>query len=239
MILYRTCLGCHQKGQSLLCDTCLEYLFLTQYPTQPSCMICRALRASQELCSRCQRQPLKIKKLFIAGYYTGPRKQLIHYLKYREPLPSSQLKILVDPLVFDLEHNANLEFPVLIVPIPLHPIKHFWRGYNQASIVGKYIHRHFKHLGCDYTDYWVIRSKWTRKQTQLAKSDRLSNTKEAFKLLKIPCITPNINRYKTIIIVDDVFTTGSTLNAMAQLIHKSYPEAKILGACVARSGVLK
>ncbi len=96
----------------------------------------------------------------------------------------------------------------IIVPVPLHKIKLRNRGYNQSEYIARGISKSMnKNVVCDN----LIRSKFTKTQTKMSRIDRWVNVSEKFKVLE-----PKDFEHKHILLVDDVITTGATIEACAQ-----------------------
>lgn len=98
----------------------------------------------------------------------------------------------------------------VLVPIPIHPKRKQKRGYNQALELAKELG---KQLGMPVEQELLVRVKNTRPQKELDPSKRQNNLKNAFKI--------NVNdvKWKSIILVDDIYTTGSTMDACARLLQ--------------------
>ncbi|MEI8067591.1 MAG: hypothetical protein WCG91_01395 [Candidatus Shapirobacteria bacterium] len=98
----------------------------------------------------------------------------------------------------------------VMVPIPLHPYRQNWRSFNQSAILAKKIAFSLK---LKYRDDFLKRNKYTESQAKFRnKSSRIKNISDVF------CLDPNIkNIPKKIILFDDVYTTGSTLNSALKL----------------------
>ncbi len=143
--------------------------------------------------------------------FRGPIRDLIYALKYCNGLWA----------IGDLGRVAEyaeglgdyLEEAVL-VPVPLHPRKERERGYNQSALIAESIAGRFEGVRLEALLERVID---TRSQTQFNRQERYRNLRNAFSLVKKRAIDPS-QRY---IIVDDVFTTGSTLNACAATLRKA------------------
>jgi len=100
----------------------------------------------------------------------------------------------------------------LVVPVPLHRRRERWRGFNQAELIA----RHFSdQLGFETSKGKLVRTKHTGPQTGLDKEDRKKNVKNCF------VWQGDDLRGRNIILVDDVATTGSTLNECARALKKS------------------
>ncbi|MBI1804540.1 MAG: ComF family protein [Ignavibacteriae bacterium] len=154
----------------------------------------------------------------------GKLQEVIHHLKY-SGMKSLGVRLgeeLGKRIVLD-ERFADADF---LVPVPLHKLKQRERGYNQSE----YICRGISHVsGIAIADSFVIRAKYTQSQTQLNVSERRENVGEAFRVL--PAAVPRIGG-KTFILVDDVVTTGSTIDACAREFLASGAR-RVLAASVA------
>jgi ComF family protein len=104
------------------------------------------------------------------------------------------------------------------IPAPLHPKKAFIRGYNQSQAIAKGI---AEHLGVALDTKNVIRAKHGSTQTRKSRFQRWDNVQSTFVAKR------GILGYKHIVLVDDVITTGSTLESIAQSIRAVHPEVKI------------
>ena len=97
----------------------------------------------------------------------------------------------------------------LIVPVPLHFFRYMARGYNQAELLAKEISRHTSIPAANI----LRRKKWTRKQATLSRSERKENLSDAFSIQdSTKC------KSRCILLVDDVMTTGSTLEASTRTL---------------------
>lgn len=99
--------------------------------------------------------------------------------------------------------------PDAVVPVPLHSERKLERGYNQSAILAKALAKHCK---LSFRDDLVVRSKKTVPQKQLSRTERQNNLKKAFKLCE------NSVKLKTLLIVDDIYTTGSTVDALSEVL---------------------
>lgn len=102
----------------------------------------------------------------------------------------------------------------LLIPVPLHPRKRRERGYNQSALIAAELSRAFQ---VNHSDELLIRAIDTPSQTGFNRQDRYRNLKNAFSCPSKPAI----DRRQRYIIVDDVFTTGSTLNACAAALRQA------------------
>lgn len=147
------------------------------------------------------------------GTYAGRMQKLIRRLKYDDDRLVVQD---IGPLMIRAFDKLSREVSVLqsaeellVVPIPLHPSREHKRGYNQAHLLAKYLSTH-RQLRIE--PKVLRRVKKTKPQFGLNKPDRLSNLQDAFVLGQVDV------RGKSIILIDDVFTSGATLIACAKLL---------------------
>ncbi len=140
-----------------------------------------------------------------------PSQSLIHNLKYK-----SQINIGIElgkmlSQKFELEINRfNID---ILIPVPLHLIKKFSRGYNQTEFIAKGISGFTK---IPTNPNVLKRNKYTRSQTKFSKEERKLNIQEAFKL----CTNADIVD-KRIALVDDVITTGSTISECSEILFEA------------------
>lgn len=147
------------------------------------------------------------KALFIAK--TAGR-SLLHHLKYQ-----SGFYVLRDlqKIVTTSRHYYDYIQDATFVPVPLHPTKLRERGFNQSERIAKMLVAATE--GRSQVEHLLIRRVYTQSQTRLNHVERHRNVKNAFALAPDAVLIPD----KQYILVDDVFTTGSTLNACARVLR--------------------
>lgn len=150
----------------------------------------------------------------------GVLQNLMHHLKY-ERLISVGIQlggVLARRAVRHslIEKLLDTGDPIL-VPVPLHYLKFRRRGFNQAFYVARGIEQVLDIPICAIDA--VVRNRFTRSQTGFTLEQRIENMREAFRVR-----APEVLRNKTVIIVDDVFTTGSTSFELARTIKEAGPE---------------
>ncbi|MFZ9027795.1 MAG: ComF family protein [Crocinitomicaceae bacterium] len=116
------------------------------------------------------------------------------------------------------KHTNKYDFDVLI-PVPLHPKRQFKRGYNQSELLAKGI---ANELNCIVHNSAVLRRSNNKTQTGKSRFERWDNVSSVFTVSE-----KSLAAYNHIAIVDDVITTGSTIEALISEIHNIYPDIKI------------
>lgn len=212
----RSCVHCGDAVEGVdyefLCRGCSRELFLSKSPT---CTTCGypffGMVVGPKVCPHCaELDPVfeQGKTLFLAK---GPARSLIHELKYQSGfyiLKDIERMIRQTPFYKDYFAGA------VLVPVPLHPTKERERGFNQSRVITKIL---LAATGAEALQDLLIRTVYTQTQTRLSRAARHHNVKNAFALAADSVVVPGI----TYILVDDVFTTGSTLNACAATLRDS------------------
>ncbi len=215
------CAGCGQAG-ARFCITCQGSL--AGLPARV-CNLCGyPLSADEaELCGTCRRRaaPAAIAGLRSAAFFEGPLRLALHNLKYKRDI------ILADTLARLLvEAWRTYAVPgALVLPVPLSAQRLRERGYNQAALLAQ----GFADLvGLAYTPSGATRVRHTATQVGLSASDRWENLAGAFEA------EARVVAGRKAILIDDVCTTGSTLNACAEALMAAGAVA-VWGLTVARA----
>lgn len=176
------------------------------YPEKNICFICdeHYKGIKNNLCNECREKLPVINHVFNEGIicslrYEGIVKDLIYKYKYGK---CSYLYKLFGNIMTETFLQTELKNIDIIVPIPLHRTKKAKRGFNQSELLASYI---AKKLDIDMDGKNLCRIKKTKSQSGLTKRERHKNIEGAFKV-----IDKDIFLDKTILIVDDIFTSGST-----------------------------
>lgn len=200
------------------------------YPPNVVCPLCGedALLGADGLCAACSKAARLCPKpafhepldgLCAAYVYEGAVRDAIHRLKYQNATYFA---------AFFAEHIALPQDWQIdcIVPVPLHPLRKFLRGYNQSELLAKYIQKCCPKL--PVRPDLLIRSRYTRSQTKLNEAQRKKNLRGAF-------VASGEVRGLSVLLVDDVATTRSTLSACAKELKKRGAKA-VYAACAASVG---
>jgi ComF family protein len=212
------CLGCNQtlvKGEDTLCTHCLLELPKTHYHRQNENPI--KTRIEARLTINHAWAYLKFRK-------TGIAQHLLHQLKYNNH-PEVGIK-LGRAYGFDLAKAGYANSFDLIVPVPLHPSRKIKRGYNQSA---KFAEGLSVELKIPFDDDVSLRTVSTATQTKKNKLERWENVEGVFSLHHADKIIG-----KRILLVDDVITTGATIEACGNhLLKNGCTELSI--ACIAEA----
>jgi competence protein ComFC len=192
------CAGCGSKG-ARWCPHCQQTVRLV---TPPICKCCGREQDTVGLCPWCQSSRPHFTSLRSWGYFEGPLREAIHALKYRRDIGLGE--VLSRPLIDMLVESI---WPVdLIVPVPLGVARLKERGYNQSGLIARPL---AWGTGLRYSPRALARVRETRTQVGLSLDQRKENVRGAFQARS------NMVAGKNVLIVDDVMTTGSTLEACA------------------------
>lgn len=213
MLYPRRCPVCHDiavPGGSRICNVCREKL---KPITGPRCFRCSKplKREEQEYCKDCRKTRLFDQGIGIFPYGSVLQESLFK-LKYgkRQEYGSFYGQIAA---VYSREIIRNWDVEI-IIPIPLHRKRMEKRGYNQAELIAGALGKTL----CIPVDSRLMKRKVnTRPQKELDYRERKQNMKNAFFL-------KGENRYRRILLVDDIYTTGSTIEAAAELLKRNGAE---------------
>lgn len=190
------CVGCRETG-SLLCAKCRDEFELLE---PPFCPHCGRPRTNGRLCPLCQRDPLRIDGVRSVAYFDGTLREAIHRFKYSN---LQDLAIPLGKLMGDYWEKSPLPAEI-IVPVPLHTDRLRERGYNQAALLARELG---KNIGLPVSENSLVRVRATRPQVDLNAQERKENVSDAFRSSNVDL------RAKRVLLVDDVCTTGATLEA--------------------------
>jgi ComF family protein len=156
--------------------------------------------------------------------YDGILMEAIHQFKYAG---RTMLARVFGPLMADsTELFSTLSEKPLIMPVPLHPRRLRERGFNQSLLLA----RHISMVRGAELDFMTLkRVKYTAPQTSLGQKERPANVRKAFALDKAGTVSG-----RSVLLVDDVATTGSTLNECARVLKKGGSK-EIFGLVLART----
>lgn len=220
-IFPKKCLECGSVGK-YICRDCISQI---QKPVE-ICINCKRLAIDGKTHKKCI-NPQGIDAFMSFWKYKGVIRKALIKIKYNYALEISHE--LADHMVFNMKKYKSI-FPKnpLLIPIPLHRRRKNLRGFNQAEEMGKLL---ATKLGGDFVSNALVRKKMTKPQTELKGRKRKDNVRGAFSLNKEN--SSIVSRYKSLIIFDDVFTTGSTIKEAAKELKKNGAN-EVWGITIAR-----
>jgi len=205
------------KGYSI-CEDCFKTIELIDKPYcvkcgKPFLISTDLFRQDKEiLCVDCKRKKYSFEFARSVGIYHGVLKECIHLFKYygEKKLAEPFGELLIDYLVKDKEFKKKVD---LIIPVPLHKNDLKERGFNQSVLLSRIIGNYFS---IPVKEEVLIKKKLTSSQVNLSKKDRENNILRAFSIDK-----PEEIKGENILILDDIFTTGSTVEECAKELKKA------------------
>ena len=196
-----------------LCARCVAQL---DFVKPPHCSTCGhpfyGLAEGEQMCQHCEGLDPAFRAGRTAVLFRGPARSLVIELKYHRGL-----HVLADmeEIFRRAPHVLELARGAVLVPLPLHPRKERERGFNQAALLATALARAAG--GDTRIEPLLRRVTDTATQTAFDRRTRMANLKNAFALARGATINPDLNY----ILVDDVFTTGSTLNSCARTLRRA------------------
>lgn len=199
------CCNCGKIGYEI-CKDCFTALELNLFSNH--CKICGQDNETDYVCSLCKSQEPQYDFIRSWGIYSGILREIIHAFKFNRRI--GLINYLTLSAVECIQNwNPSVD---LIVPVPLSKKRIRSRGYNQSSILAKSI---AQKLQIDFSSLAVKRIKNTRTQVGLNARERKVNVANAFEADSSIC------KGHSILLVDDIITTGSTLNECAKAIKNA------------------
>jgi ComF family protein len=202
----------------ILCARCGEALPLPSADHEALCRVCRSA------------QP-PFRKAVAHGAYAGTLRTLLHLLKYDGMQPiAKRLGVLLASRILA---TADLPASLLVVPVPLHDAKRRQRGFNQAELLARAaltaMRRSRPRLRLTLAAGALRRQRSTESQAALSPHQRRANLRAAF-------FVPRPERVsgRHVLLIDDMYTTGSTARACASVLHRAGAES-VWVATVARA----
>lgn len=217
------CVGCKERGV-WLCPDCMSGLARVGPYV---CKICGYPTAGTQLCSLCYRTPLHIQGIRAPFYFEGTLRNAIHKFKYQRAkhLAEPLTMVLVEYLSTNPTEANIIQEAGIIVPVPLHESRFKERGYNQSELLAEGLGRAFHTPVANHT---LRRTRPTKAQMSLPADERAANVRGAF-----ACQDSGVSGQR-VLVVDDVCTTGATLEACSIALARNGASA-VWGLCIARA----
>lgn len=209
----KQCVGCRSVG-SYFCKNCISTI--TQ--TELVCPFCERLSLGGAIHPICRRH-FGLDGLWSLGIYQDPLRRAIQKLKYRFVKEVGQVLVEItieywarygSSLLEQLKKDGGEGW--VMVPVPLHKARERWRGFNQTALLAKLFS---KRLNLSYSES-LLRIKNTKPQMSLKSEDRKQNIRGAFTIKN-----PQLVKDKKVILLDDVWTTGSTLKECCYVLKRA------------------
>lgn len=212
------CFHCHAPlaiAAHGFCSRCVKLLEQRAY-----CGCCGSPLLENRLgCGNCLRDEPKWHRLVQICAYQSPLSVWIHRFKFQQQYhfdrPLARLLLLA---IRTAQRNHGLQLPEVILPVPLFWQRHWQRGFNQAELLAKPL---ADWLNIPLDCHSLQRVRATQSQRELTASQRRRNLRNAF-------VYQPLKSYQRVAIVDDVVTTGSTLNAICtELLKQGVQEIQV------------
>ncbi len=216
-----------------VCPACLAGIHRLDIPVCSVCGERLALAAAppDDRCGLCRRVEPPFAQALAYGSYDGALRDLLQLLKYEGVRPAAGVlgRRLGEVL---LTLRGRLDGPPLVIPVPLHAQKLRQRGFNQSHLIARAALRNL-HRGTgtpwELAAGALLRVRATASQTGLTPHQRRENVRGAFAVARADRV-----RGRDLLIIDDVFTTGTTVSECARVLRRA-GAARVLVATVARA----
>lgn len=201
----------YHRPSIVLCPSCLDKI---EFNTPPFCRKCskHLMDPAQTFCLDCRHSEFHFDQSYSSALYNAPMRQLIHLFKYANKTHLRHPFRHVMSL-FLKNYQIDLSSFDCIVPIPLHATRRRERGYNQAHLLAQSMS---DELGIPLCEQNLVRVRPTQNQALIGRKDRWTNIQGAFKIIR-----PDEFFEKSVLIVDDLLTTGVTVSEAARTLKKA------------------
>ena len=216
------CCICNRHG-NYICHNCKKLL----KRNLPECYICRRVSSLYKTHSRCKNS-ISLDSVFVAWEYNNISSNILKPYKYKKvrDLSYTISELFIDSIEKSI-FKINLE-NTLLVPVPISKLRLMERGFNQMDYIAAYIAKSFNQNICK--NFIYCRNS-REHQASKNKEERYNSKFNPFYIKNLQ----DISRYGSITIVDDVITTGNTLEKISKIIKAAYgPDIKINALCLFR-----
>lgn len=212
-LLPRLCCACGQRVHQqkwLVCEACIDGIPPLQRPLCPTCGCPAPFIKPGGRCTNCPPGKTYFAQARGTAIYGGVAEILVERLKYKGRL---EYAVLMAMAMARFAAEEHLPRPHLVTAVPLHRTRQRERGYNQADVLAR---EYCSLTGIPYDGALLRRIRPTPTQTRLTRRQRQQNIQGAF-----TCKPAQPLDGLHILLIDDVFTTGSTLNECAKTLLES------------------
>ncbi|NSW86035.1 MAG: ComF family protein [Syntrophobacteraceae bacterium] len=216
LVLPMRCAGCRTtwllSGAGHWCGMCLENLPLVGHPLCPICgrPFLKSPSSSDHHCGECLAGGFPFHTARSAVLHSGVVRERIHELKFGGRVQWVPALCDLLAMAFEKEGTGAVD---LVLPVPLHVRRVRQRGFNQSGLLSKCL---ATRLGLSVRFDVIARKNWTEPQTRLDREQRLKNVRGAFRVEK-----PSVVRGLRVLLIDDVYTTGTTLGECARVLRRA------------------
>ena len=224
-----TCIACGKENE-WICKDCFSYIFIQN---EHVCGICEKVNTPDgRTCQKCKKKSALSAFLVATSYNNSFISHAVHLYKYRF-IPD--LHIQLGNLIIKALQKTDIPLADIIIPVPLHSKRLRWRGFNQSELLAKHISLNLlPQTEIELDEKVLIRKKYTPPQMKISNyQHRKQNIQGAFCLTDAEKI-----KNKTILLIDDIATTGSTIFECAQVLKNSGAK-EIYAAVIARQEIRK
>jgi len=207
-----------------ICPVCVAAMPVNASPLCPACGRTLTHNLNHVCLCKKNRQILFFDRALSVCDYTGTAKICIQLFKYTRRKELG--RPLAEKMHLFLRDHVNTSEIDCIIPVPLHRSKLRERGFNQARVLTELL---AAELGCGCVVDNLVRVRRTKSQFSLSREERSANVSGVFS-----CRNPELINGQTILLVDDIFTTGATANECARVL-KEAGARRIIAFSMARS----
>ena len=221
------CISCQKEG-AWLCKTCISKI---RFQTEHVCGVCEiVITPDGRTCHSCKKKNNLDGFLPATSYKEPSISHAVHLFKYRF---IQGLELELGNILTSAIQRTDLPIPDIILPVPLHPRRLRWRGFNQSSLLASHIAKNLLPLGeIDLAEHVLVRQRYTHPQMEIKKhSLRKQNLLGAFAVIDREKVAGKI-----VLLVDDIATTGSTIFECANVL-KAAGAKEIYAAVIARQEI--
>ncbi len=213
-----------------VCPECLAAIVPVR---EPQCVVCSDRLFSAQLlmgdgrCQNCRDLEPEFARAVCFGEYQGGLRGLVRLLKYERVLPvASVLGGMLAGVIEELLAGCS-DKHLLLIPVPMHKNKRRERGFNQAELIARAAVKRLRPV--ELATNVMVRQRATVSQVGLSREERITNMRDAFRVRDRRLV-----RGRTVILVDDVMTTGTTLSECARVLKQAGAE-RVWAATLARA----
>ncbi len=211
------CCVCNRYGQ-YLCDTCKKRF----KRNLPECYICRRLSPQYITHAQC-RSSNTLNSVFVGWEYNALSSKILKLFKYRNVRDiSDEISKLLIECILNSCYNPLLK-NTLLIPVPISYGRITQRGFNQTELIAQNISKTFN---IDLSTSIIASKNSKQHQAERSKEARLANTSNPFYIREYE----DIGKYNSITLVDDVITTGKTLENIATILRRYYDQETVINA---------